>query len=145
MKQLKISAKEAYAYKAVLQLAIQYEFERPVRLGELSQAQGIPKKFLVQILLRLIDAQIVRSKRGTLGGYYLARNPGSISLLDVLQAVDSHMLKSYTEVKKSRMRDSEKLIFQIWSKVGDDIKKSFSVRFDELVARLPHNEIVYQI
>jgi Rrf2 family protein len=80
---VKLSAKTEYACLAVLELALQHESGRPVRVREIATRHGIPARFLVQILLQLKGAGLVASTRGLAGGYRLARDPGRISLGDV--------------------------------------------------------------
>lgn len=50
--------------------------------------EGIPEEFLAKILRTLVDAGVATSTRGPNGGFALAREPASISFLDVIEAVD---------------------------------------------------------
>jgi Rrf2 family cysteine metabolism transcriptional repressor len=54
----------------------------------IAEGNGIPEKYLVQILLQLKAANLVRSTRGSLGGYHLARPAQTISLLEVMHAIE---------------------------------------------------------
>ena len=85
---MKISAKSEYACLAVLALARLGPDDPPVRIRDISEAHGIPERYLVQILLQLKGAGLVASTRGAAGGYRLARPAISISLGEVLQAID---------------------------------------------------------
>jgi Rrf2 family transcriptional regulator, cysteine metabolism repressor len=85
---MKISAKSEYACLAVLALARQGPDDPPVRIREISEANGIPERYLIQILLQLKGAGLVTSTRGASGGYRLARAASSISLGEVLTAID---------------------------------------------------------
>lgn len=85
---MKISAKAEYACLAALALARHRPDEPPLRIREISEANGIPERYLVQILLQLKGAGLVNSTRGALGGYRLARPPESISIGEVLTAID---------------------------------------------------------
>lgn len=142
---MKIPAKDEYAIKAILELALHFENKRPVRLENISQAQRIPKKFLVQILLRLIHAKIVRSERGASGGYYLAKHPSRVSLADVMQAMNSQLFQAADEMGKRSSLESEKIISQIWSKLEAGIRGDLSMTFDELALKVTKKEIIYQI
>ncbi len=66
---------------------------QPTTIEAIARKRGIPEKFLVQILLQLKRAGIVRSVRGVHGGYLLGRMPESITLLDIVQAVDGPVLR----------------------------------------------------
>src|SRR5437763_12122521 len=85
---MKISAKAEYACLAVLALARKNLDDPPVRIREISAAHGIPERYLVQILLQLKGAGLVASTRGASGGYRLARPAASITLGEVLTAID---------------------------------------------------------
>ncbi len=85
---MKISAKSEYACLALLALARQSPDDPPIRIREISEEHGIPERYLVQILLQLKGAGLVVSTRGASGGYRLARPALSISLAEVLSAID---------------------------------------------------------
>ncbi|MFJ1731818.1 RrF2 family transcriptional regulator [Streptomyces sp. NPDC088254] len=84
---MRISARADYAVRAVLELAVRQGGD-PVTAETVSAAQGIPHKFLEGILGDLRRGGIVESRRGGGGGYRLAREPGSITVADVIRAVD---------------------------------------------------------
>jgi Rrf2 family protein len=83
---MKISYKDDYALKVILDLARHYP-DKLVRIEALSQRQDIPRKFLEQILLVLKNGGFVQSKRGPKGGYYLARSPEKIFLGEVVRYI----------------------------------------------------------
>jgi Rrf2 family protein len=85
---MRISAKAEYACLAMLALARRGPEDPPLRIKEISDAHGIPERYLVQILLQLKGAGLVASTRGASGGYRLARPAPSISLGEVLTAID---------------------------------------------------------
>jgi Rrf2 family protein len=89
---MRISAKAEYACVAMLELATNYRQPQPVRIKAIAQAQGIPPRFLVQILLQLKTAGLVTSVRGASGGYQLTRPPESISLAQIVTAIDDRTL-----------------------------------------------------
>jgi Rrf2 family transcriptional regulator, cysteine metabolism repressor len=91
---VKLSVKSDYAARAVLGLARQYLSGEAVRAEDLAAGQGIPVNYLVQILIELKSAQIVRSQRGKEGGYLLARAPSEITMGDVLRAIHGQLLDS---------------------------------------------------
>lgn len=95
-----ISARTDYAMRALLTLAAS---ESPRVKGEaLTSAQGLPRKFLEQILTELRRAGIVMSQRGADGGYSLARPANRITLADVMRAVDGPL----AEVRGLRPEDT---------------------------------------
>src|SRR3954471_22455136 len=84
---MRVSAKADYAIRATAELAAA-QGSGQLRADRIAEAQEIPIKFLETILLELKHAGIVRSQRGPDGGYSLARTAASISIADVIRAVD---------------------------------------------------------
>jgi Rrf2 family protein len=85
---VKLSVKSDYAARAVLGLALHYPRQVALTMDQVAEEQGLPPKYLPQILLELKAKGVVRSVRGKAGGYLLARPPAEITLGDVLRAVD---------------------------------------------------------
>lgn len=95
-----ISARADYAMRALLTLAAS---DSPWLKSEaLMAAQGLPRKFLEQILTELRREGIVASRRGAAGGYCLARPADQITLADVMRAVDGPL----AEVRGLRPEDT---------------------------------------
>jgi Rrf2 family protein len=76
-----------YGFRAVLYLSEQAQGE-VVEAQAIAQSQSIPMRYLLKIMPSLIKAGIVRSQRGVGGGYALAKEPGEITLLDVIEAIE---------------------------------------------------------
>jgi Rrf2 family cysteine metabolism transcriptional repressor len=89
---MKVSAKGDYACRALLELALKYRSGSPVHIREIAKRQGIPKKYLVQILVMLKGAGLVKSRRGVDGGYLLSKSPSEITLGEVVRIVDGPLL-----------------------------------------------------
>lgn len=85
---MRISAKADYAVRAAAELAAAAPGGRPVKGEQLASAQGIPQKFLENILADLRNAGLVRTRRGAEGGYALTRGAEEIALADVMRAVE---------------------------------------------------------
>jgi Rrf2 family protein len=82
---VRITAKVDYAVRALVELAAT---ERPMKAEEIADRQGIPVRFLLNILGRLKQAGLAESRRGSEGGYWLALDPLDISIADVIRAVE---------------------------------------------------------
>jgi Rrf2 family protein len=83
---VRISARSDYALRALLELAA--AGEGPIKAERISQAQGIPVQFLENIMTELRRSGLVRSRRGTQGGYWLAQRAEEINLAQVIRAVE---------------------------------------------------------
>jgi Rrf2 family protein len=84
---LRISARGEYAIRAVLDLALHHD-RGLVPIQEIAERQRIPQRYLEQVLLALKRAGLLSSKRGAAGGYQLTRPPETVSVGDVLRAVE---------------------------------------------------------
>ena len=83
---MQVNAKVDYALRALTELA--NVAPGPMKAEAIARAQGIPPKFLENILLELRHAGIVLSQRGADGGYRLGRPAEEISLAEVIRVVD---------------------------------------------------------
>jgi Rrf2 family protein len=85
---VKVSAKADYAVRAGAELAAAEGSERPLKAEAIASAQGIPPRFLENILADLRHAGLVHSQRGSDGGHRLARPASEITVADVIRAVE---------------------------------------------------------
>ena len=83
---MRVTAKVDYAVRAVVELAA--SAPAAVKGDELASRQGIPFKFLENILAELRRAGILQSQRGTDGGYWLTVPAGEVSVADIVRAVE---------------------------------------------------------
>ncbi len=91
---MRISQKLEYACRALAQLAKRHDTRLLTRLEDLAQREAVSANFLVQILNDLRRAGLVESKRGKVGGYSLAKPPATITLRDIVEAIDPELLTS---------------------------------------------------
>ena len=84
---MKISMKSDYSLRAVLDLARFYG-NGPIQSSDIASRQGIPEAYLEQLLTTLRKAGLIRSVRGPQGGHHLARAPESITVGDVITALE---------------------------------------------------------
>jgi Rrf2 family protein len=84
---VRISAKADYAVRAAIELAGADRMS-PLKGDRIAVAQGIPMKFLENILSELRRSGLVGSRRGAEGGYWLARPPAEITIADIIRAVE---------------------------------------------------------
>ncbi|MCE5202384.1 MAG: Rrf2 family transcriptional regulator [Synergistaceae bacterium] len=85
-----ITQKCQYALRAIYELAYHHN-EGPCKIGTIAEAQGIPVRFLENILNSLKSAGLVDSARGKDGGYYLLRNADSITVGEVIRFVQGSL------------------------------------------------------
>jgi len=75
-----------FAIEAVLDIAY-YGGSQPVQSGDISARQGIPRRYLEQVLQHLVRSGILAGHRGPKGGYQLARERRRINLGEIVRAV----------------------------------------------------------
>lgn len=87
---MRISSKVDYAVRACVELAARSpsRSEGPTTGDAIGEAQGIPTKYLENILSELRRSGILGSRRGSDGGYWLARPAAAVSVADVIRAVE---------------------------------------------------------
>ena len=139
---MKLSVKSDYAARAVLALAQAYHTEKAQRVESLAEAQGVPPKYLVQILIELKSQQIVKSVRGKEGGYLLARPPGEISLGDVLRCIHGQAFDSPALTDDKCPQE----LRSAWQKLQDAVNDTAdNISFETLVAEGLDNQKMYYI
>ncbi len=82
-----LSKKTQYGLKALGYLAAKFG-EGPVLIADIAEAKKIPIKFLESILLLLKQNNILESKKGKGGGYYLSASPKNISIANAIRIID---------------------------------------------------------
>ena len=87
---MKISRSTGYALVAVGYVAQNYQ-QGAVLAARVSKEYNIPLEYLLKILQQLVRANVLRSKRGPRGGFFLARDAENISMLEIIEAVDGPM------------------------------------------------------
>lgn len=88
---IQVSQKSRYALRALFELAKQYG-HGPVRIADIAERQAIPKRFLESILNQLRQANLVRSLRGSRGGYELARPPEQVTVGETMRVTEGSLV-----------------------------------------------------
>jgi len=134
----------------MLELACHYG-EGPIELREIAKREDISLKYLEQVIVPLRTAGLVKSARGSKGGYFLAKPPSEIYLNDLVETLDGPLNlieclknpKVCQKVPSCTTRD-------IWQEVSEAIDGVFrSVTLEDMVHRKKEKEArlpsMYQI
>jgi len=117
---MRLSIKSTYGIIAALDLAVQ-NGSGPVQTKTIAQRQGIPARFLEQVLSSMKKAGLVESLRGAKGGYVLRKSPSSISLAEIVEALDGPVrhpgMRTAGEGNGRRLSVPESLLAQVWERV----------------------------
>ena len=126
---MKLTSKGRYAVMAMADLA-KINADHPTSLTEISLRQGISISFLEQIFLKLKKSQLVRSSRGSSGGYLLAKLPEEIKLSSIINAVDEKV-KTVGCKKESKKSCTGKSIKCITHNLWDDLENHINSFFEK--------------
>ncbi len=119
---VELSCKSEYALLALMALSDHIEDGQPLQIRQISADQKIPDRYLEQLLGSLRHAGLVRSQRGAKGGYFLARSPWQITLLDVITCIEGDDLS--TQQERSPKNSVEKTVVQsLWQDVRDSMRQ----------------------
>ena len=126
---MKVSSKTHYALLTVLDLDL-HRNTGVVKVPDIARRQGIPQKFLEQILLLLRNGGIVGSKRGAKGGYFLSRPAADISLADIVRLTEESLLK----VKERDTSEGSGAAFdEFWESLNEYVVERFeSVTLEDI-------------
>ena len=87
---MKLSTRGEYSSRLMMELAIKYG-KGPMLLKDISKAQDISLKYLGQLIIPLKIVDLIKSTRGSHGGYYLSRPPDKIKLLEIIEATEGSL------------------------------------------------------
>jgi Rrf2 family transcriptional regulator, iron-sulfur cluster assembly transcription factor len=125
---MKLTSKGRYAVMALADLA-KFDSLNPVSLRDISLRQGISLDFLEQIFSKLKKNDIVKSVRGTRGGYILSKEPEKIKLANILNAVDEEV-KTIQCNKESKKGCNGKLSKCITHNLWDELEMHINDFFE---------------
>jgi Rrf2 family protein len=87
---MRFSTRSEYGIRVMVRLGRHYG-EGPVALSELAQEENLPLAYLEQIAGQLRRSGLVASRMGVRGGYVLARDPGAISMADIVRSLEGSL------------------------------------------------------
>ncbi len=126
---MRVSTRGDYASRALLSLALGANLSVPTSVRDLAERTGLPQPYLEQILLILKGVGLVRSKRGVGGGYVLARDAESITLAEIVAAVDGPIVAGdFGEPHRDGACDHEGqcVLLAVWADVGNHMREHLS-------------------
>ncbi|MBI3028959.1 MAG: Rrf2 family transcriptional regulator [Candidatus Rokubacteria bacterium] len=116
---MRISAKGEYAIKAMLDLALHHG-KGLIPIQAIAARQGIPQRYLEQVLLLLKRAGFLQSRRGSAGGYQLQRPPQEITVGAVVRAMEGSLERPETGQRAGRRAASDHArdLEELWSEIS---------------------------
>jgi Rrf2 family protein len=98
-------------------MAAHYESGEPLQIRQIAAQQSIPDRYLEQLLATLRRGGIVKSLRGSKGGYLLTREPRKIILFEILECLEGLEAGTGEENVNSKTVDSS-VIEEIWQEAS---------------------------
>jgi Rrf2 family protein len=122
---MRVSAKSDYALRALIELASRADGS-PVSAEELGRLQEIPHGFLQAILADLRRAGVVMSQRGQSGGWRMARDAETVSVADVIRAVDGPLVSVYgLRPEAVSYNESAQVLQHVWIAARSSLRDVF--------------------
>ncbi len=118
-----LSTRGHYGLLAMFDLAEHYG-AGPIPLKTVAERQNISDNYLEQLIAVLRKAGLVRSVRGAQGGYILAREPGSITVGEIIRAMEGPIapVECVSEVEPTECDQADFCITRlVWTKVRDKL------------------------
>ena len=122
---LRLSRKTMLAVEAVLDVAY-FGRADPVQAKEITARQGVPHRYLEQVMQQLVHEGVLKGVRGPRGGYTLARERRRITVGEIVRIVSS--LESSDDEALSSSELGEKIVGPLW----DDAQRRFLASLDEI-------------
>ena len=133
---MKLTTKGRYAVMAMADLASNCK-DKPVSLAEISMRQNISQAYLEQLFLKLKGKKLVKSLRGSQGGYTLDKPASEIKLSNIFLAVNEEIktLNCKKDSKKGCNNKSQKCItHNLWDQLDTHINHFFErIKLEDLV------------
>lgn len=134
---MKMSTKGRYGLRVMLELALNYR-QGPVLVDAIALNQGISGKYIHVLVGGLKSAGLIKAVRGPNGGYELARDPATMTILEIIQAMEGDLAPlDCVRDASSCSRVDSCASREIWCEVADAISK---VLANHTLAELSHRQ-----
>ena len=135
---MKLTTKGRYAVMAMADLASNQD-TKPVSLNDISLRQNISLSYLEQLFSKLKNEKLVKSIRGSSGGYILEKSPKDITVSNIIFAVDEQVktLNCKKNSKRGCNNKSTKCItHNLWDQLDQHINNFFEkVKLKDLIKK----------
>ncbi len=132
---LRLSKKLLFAIEAVLDIAYNAG-DLPVQSGEITRRQGIPRRYLEQVLQQLVRAGVLSGVRGPRGGYRLARERRRITLGEIVRVVQAIEGADNALESEAGAELGRRVVRPLWVELQDEVMGRLDgITIDELCLR----------
>lgn len=145
---MRLSTKGRYGVRLMLELAAEFG-KGPVSLKDVSAHQEISEKYLWHLIRQLKNGGLVKSTRGSKGGYVLAKKPEQISLKEIITLLEGPLdLVECTKDPRACKRSLDCAARQVWSEISEKFLKTVqSYSLDDMlkIHKAKHSAVDYVI
>lgn len=138
---MKLTTRGRYAVTAMLDISVHGQ-TRPTALADISIRQEISLSYLEQLFAKLRRKGLVRSIRGPGGGYVLAAPPTTISIADIIRAVDEPIQATSCSSPEGCRPSSRCITHHFWQRLGDHLNGYLESVSLELLLQETHNQAI---
>ena len=121
---MKLTTRGHYSVKALLDLSLQVN-DSPTSVKAIAERQDLPAPYLEKLLIKMRRAGLVRSVRGSQGGYQLAHAPDQISLRQILKAVDE-TIEPLPRYLPDANQAEDWVTFSLWKRLHQKLQEALS-------------------
>ncbi|MDO9556093.1 MAG: Rrf2 family transcriptional regulator [Coriobacteriia bacterium] len=118
---MRLTAKSEYGLLALIDLAVAWN-GGPVSTRDIARNRDIPPAFLEQLLATLRREGLVIAVRGARGGFVLARDPHSISALDIVEALEGPLAPTVCAAQAICGREGTCAAEPVWARVSASLR-----------------------
>ena len=131
---MKISTKGRYGLRILIDLAT-HDAQKPRLVRDIAESQQISEKYISRLIIDLRRARLVRSVRGVKGGFFLARSPKEITLLDILETMEGTLsIVDCVMAPEKCTHNADCTARGIWQKLNDGIRDLMrSITFEQIL------------
>ena len=132
---MKISTKGRYGLRILIDLAT-HDASKPRLVRDIAESQQISEKYISRLIVDLRRARLVRSVRGMKGGFFLARSPKEITLLDILETMEGTIsIVDCVMAPEKCPKNNACPARSIWRRLNDGIREQMrSITFEDILA-----------
>lgn len=119
---MKVTPAAEFAIRGICVLA-QHGGQAPMNLAAICEKRDLSKQYLAKIFGTLARAGLVTPVRGKHGGYTLARDPGEITVLDVIEAVEGPIALNFCQHSPPRCDEADCAMRPVWAELQEVISQ----------------------
>ncbi|MCX5749747.1 MAG: Rrf2 family transcriptional regulator [Candidatus Saganbacteria bacterium] len=131
---MRLTTKGEYAVRALIYL-LQKSEEGPVQIREISDSESMSKSYIEQLFNKMRKAGLIKSSRGSRGGYVLGKSPKKITIGDIIRCVEGPIYLTLCSGSGGNncSRASSCKSYPMWKKINEKLESALdSVNLGDL-------------